>query len=428
MRITFRHALLAGALCAMAGGALAQETMRVGIVTFITGPGAGPFGIPARDAAQIIIEAINAGSLPAPYNSKGIGGAQVEMILVDEAGPATQVVQEYRNLVERRNVDAVVGYVSSGNCLGVAPVAEELKKLTVFFDCGTPRIFEESPKQFVFRTAAHAVMDNVAAARYILQRTPNLKSYAGINQNYAWGQDSWRDFTLAMQALRPGSKVTTEQWPKLMAGQFNSEISALLLSNADVVHTSLWGGDLESFIVQASGRQLEKKSKVLHTAGEQIMFRMADKIPNGTIMGARGPYGVFARDNELNRWFQVQYRAKAGVPPIYAAYHMANGLFGLKAAADKAMKAAGKRPTQDQIIKAFEGLEFEAPGLTVRMALSKGHQAVTETAIGTYQYDPATKTGKLVDVVRYPAECVNPPDGVDSIAWLKGGMKGAKCQ
>ena len=33
----------------------------------------------------------------------------------------------------------------------------------------------------------------------------------------------------------------------------------------------------------------------------------------------------------------------------------------------------------------------------------------------------------MVDVVRYPAECVNPPEGVKSEEWIKGGFKGAKC-
>ena len=41
----------------------------------------------------------------------------------------------------------VIGYISSGDCLGIAPVAEELKKLTVLFDCGTPRIFEDASLQ-----------------------------------------------------------------------------------------------------------------------------------------------------------------------------------------------------------------------------------------------------------------------------------------
>jgi len=29
--------------------------------------------------------------------------------------------------------------------------------------------------------------------------------------------------------------------------------------------------------------------------------------------------------------------------------------------------------------------------------------------------------------VSYPAECVNPPEGVKSEEWIKGGFKGAKC-
>ena len=57
------------------------------------------------------------------------------------------MVTEFRNLVQRDKVDAVVGYISSGSCLAVTPVAEELKALTVYFDCGTPRIFEETRAQ-----------------------------------------------------------------------------------------------------------------------------------------------------------------------------------------------------------------------------------------------------------------------------------------
>ena len=36
-----------------------------------------------------------------------------------------------------------VGYVGSGDCLAVAPAAEEMKKFLILYDCGTPRIFEE---------------------------------------------------------------------------------------------------------------------------------------------------------------------------------------------------------------------------------------------------------------------------------------------
>ena len=74
----------------------------------------------------------------------------------------------------------------------------------MFYDCGTPRIFEEKPRKYVFRVSPHATMDNVGAAHYVKAKTPDLKVYSGINQNYAWGQDSWRDFVGAMKVLVTG--------------------------------------------------------------------------------------------------------------------------------------------------------------------------------------------------------------------------------
>jgi len=184
-------------LCTLAPAAQAEDAkpIRIGFVTFLSGPAAGPFGVPAKQAAEAIVESLNAGKAPAPYNTKGFGGTPVELVVIDEAGGASKQVTEFRNLVERSNVDFVIGYISSGDCLAVAPVAEELKKLTVLFDCGTPRVFEEASYKYVFRTRPHATMDAVAAALYLNEVNPKVKSYAGINQNYAWGQDSWADFS-----------------------------------------------------------------------------------------------------------------------------------------------------------------------------------------------------------------------------------------
>ncbi|NCV06589.1 MAG: ABC transporter substrate-binding protein, partial [Betaproteobacteria bacterium] len=134
-------ASLSLALIATTSHADENAPIRVGVVTFLSGPAAGPFGVPARNAAEITAELLNAGKAPAPYAQKGFGGAPLQLVLVDEAGSTTTQVTEFRNLVQRANVDVVIGYISSGNCLAIAPVAEELKKLTVFFDCGTPRIF-----------------------------------------------------------------------------------------------------------------------------------------------------------------------------------------------------------------------------------------------------------------------------------------------
>lgn len=408
---------LAGILAA--GAALAQQPLKIGVVTFLSGPAAGPFGVPARNGFELMAEMINAGRVPAPHAAKGFGGNPIELVIIDEAGGPQKQVAEFRNLAQR--VDVVIGYISSGDCLAIAPVAEELRKLTILFDCGTPRIFEDASYKYVFRTGPHATMDNTAAALYVLERNPNIRSIAGINQNYAWGQDSWIDFEAAMKALKPGIEVRTSQMTKLFAGQFGAEISTLLSSGAELVHSSFWGGDLEGLVLQGAPRGLFQKHLVVLSAGEPAINRLGSRIPDGTIIGARGPFGPFAPDNELNRWFKNNFQERYGVPPNYAAYKATNALLGLKAAYEKAQKAGAAQPNQDQIIAAFENLTYEGVGGQVRMALGKGHQAVMENAIGTAK----TVGGQLtiVDVKRYPAERVNPPEGVKSEAWIKSGFK-----
>ena len=402
-----------------AGAALAQQPVRVGVVTFLSGPAAGPFGVPARNAAELTTEMLNAGTVPAPYATKGFGGNPIELVIIDEAGGPQKQVAEFRNLAQR--VDLVIGYISSGDCLAIAPVAEELKKLTVLFDCGTPRIFEDASYKYVFRTGPHGTMDNVAAALYVLERHPNVKSFAGINQNYAWGQDSWVDFEAAMKALKPGIEVKTSQMTKLFGGQFGAEISALLSSGADVIHSSFWGNDLEGLVLQGAPRGLFQKSVVVLSAGEPSINRLGTRVPDGTIIGARGPFGPFAPDTELARWLKTSYGDRYQVPANYAAFKMAQAFLGVKAAYEKAQKAGAARPTQEQIAEALENLTFEAPGGTVKMALGKGHQAVMDSAIGTAK----TVGGQLqmVEIRRYPAEKVNPPEGVKSEAWIKSGFK-----
>jgi branched-chain amino acid transport system substrate-binding protein len=405
-----------------------DDTLKVGIVAFLSGPAAGPFGVPARNAAELLIEHINAGTLPAPYDSQGLAGLKIEPVYIDEAGGTTTQVTELRNLVQRENVDAIVGYISSGSCLAVAPVAEELQVLTVLFDCGTPRIFEESSYKYVFRTQPHATMDSVGAARYVKDKLGDVSSYAGINQNYAWGQDSWRDFVLAMKTIEPDAQVSTELFPKLFAGEYGSEISALLVSDSDALHSSLWGGDLESFIFQSLARGLPDRIPMVLTTAETVMFRLKDQMPDGTIVGARGPNGVLAEDNELNSWFQSNFTDRYGTPPVYSAYHMAHALLGLKSAFEKAAEAkGGEQPTTDEVIAAFENLTFESMGQTLEMSLGNGHQAVGDTAYGTYKFDKETNTPTIVDVVRYPAACVNPPKDTTSVEWLEAGMPGAEC-
>jgi branched-chain amino acid transport system substrate-binding protein len=425
----WRKAFLACAVAMAAVPALAQETFKIGVVSFLSGQAAESFGVPAVNGAKVLVEAFNKGQAPAPYNKVGFGGMKIEAVYVDEAGGATKQVQEMRNLYERENVDVVVGYVSSGDCLAVAPVAEEMKKFLILYDCGTPRIFEENKYQYVFRTASHAAMDNVALARYLKSRNVKVERYNMINQDYAWGQDSRKDFVLSMEQLYKGAKPDADLLPKFGAGQYGTEISALSSKPADILHSSLWGGDLQAFILQANARGVFQKQQGVFSAADHVLPGLGDKMPNGVILGARGAYGLMSPKSALNDWWFGLYEKTYNVYPVQAPYRMAQALLGLKAAAEKAMAAnGGKKPTQEQLAAALKGSQWESPAGTIRMALGDGQQAIQETAIGKTRYDTGKKMVVLDDIQRFAAECVNPPANIKSEDWIKAGFPGAKCQ
>ena len=422
-----------GALAFGAAPAIAK-TVKIGVPTFLTGAGAPAFGIPGKQGVELIVRGINNGELPAPYNKKGLAGRQIEALIYDEAGGGTKQVTELRNKVQRDKVDAIIGQISSGTCAATTKVSEELKVLTIQTVCGTPRIFEDinpDPK-YVFRTMNHGTANNVSAAHFVVAKFKDRlkKGFTGINQNYAWGQDSWRDFSLALNTLMPGVKGSKKnQMPKIFAGQYGSEISALSRAKDQLVHSSFWGGDLEAFIGQASARGLFKRKQFVFTVGETVAYRLGTKFPEGIIVGTRGPYGIYVVDDPspLNQWFQKEYRKAYGSPPAQPSYQYAQGFLGAKYAYDKAAKKAGKFPTTDQVIAALRGATFPTFVGNVEMGLSKGHQGLTDDYWGVTVWDKKRNEMIVKDVVKFSHKCVMPPAGVKGVDWIKGGMKGAKC-
>jgi branched-chain amino acid transport system substrate-binding protein len=249
-----------------------------------------------------------------------------------------------------------------------------------------------------------------------------------INQDYAWGQDSRKDFVLSLANLYPQAKPGEDLLPKFGAGQYGTEISALMAKPADVTHSSLWGGDLQAFILQSGPRGLFKRSQVVLSAADHVLPGLGDKMPDGAIIGARGAYGLMAPKSPLNDWWWGIYQKAYNVYPVQAPYRMVQALLGLKLAVEKAMAAnGGKKPTPEQLAAALKGSEWDSPAGKIRLLLGDGHQAVQDTAIGKTRYDAAKKMVVLDDIQRFPADCVNPPANMKSEEWIKAGFPGAKC-
>ncbi|MFB9151235.1 ABC transporter substrate-binding protein [Roseovarius ramblicola] len=434
MKILVRTGLRTLGLTAAVGlgavsAANAQDTFKLGMVNFLSGPAADAFGVPSMNGGELMVEALNAGEVPAPYDGmSGFGGMPIEIVKVDETGGAQVQIQRFRDLVQREEVDAVVGYDGSGDCLAIAPIADELKKIVVFSGCGTPRIFEENDYDYVFRAGSHSTMDNVALAHYVNRQLPDAETVAGFNQNYSWGQDSWRDFRLALQELNPDIEIVGELFPEPGAGQYGTQVNVLMRLNPDVVHSSLWGGDLEAFLLQAGPRQLFSRTNVVFAMAEHVLPRLGDKVPEGLMTGGRGAVGALRPDTPLANWFYEAYEEKYGIPAVQGPFRFVQTILGLKTAVEAAMEeTGGDKPSSEEIAAAFRFATFETPSGTVEMAIGDGHQAIQGNAIGISKWNAEKGRVELIDVEHFDAKCINPPPGMTSEEWIMSGFEGAEC-
>ncbi len=399
---------------AAASPALAQTNkpaeIGLGIFTFTSGPGAA-YGMPGRNAAEVVINQINA--------SGGIGGVPIKPIYVDEGQGTDAVVSEFRKLASDSNNQAMIAALSSANCLALAPIAEQLHMPTFMWNCDTHQLFLKDKYSYVYRTNSSTVPEFVASALYLLSVKPNVKTVGIINPDYAFGRDAGLIFTRTLKALKPDIEVVVELYPKLGSPSFSTEISRLVAANPDVIFSNFWGADLENFVRQAAPRELFSRSQVILALGESALQRVGNLLPDGVIIGVIGDgwWMSAAQSNPKAKDFVDNYRKRFNEYPVFPSFKMANTLYAVQAVYEKALAANGGRwPTRDDLVAAAKGLK--ANTLTGTLVLREDNDGLVDQIVGVTKKDAAYPFPVMANMVRYPATLVTPPVGTDPIAWI----------
>ncbi|MBP1448756.1 MAG: ABC transporter substrate-binding protein [Thermoproteus sp.] len=388
-----------------------KKELKIGFVTFLSGPAAAPFGIPAKNGALAIADYIN--------RTGGILGAKVVLDIRDEAGGPNQMVSLYRDVAQTD--DVYVGLISSADCLAVAPVAEELKStLTIFFDCATQQLVDKNMMKYVtFRTGSSTTMDVAAAVQYILEKAPDIKTVAGLNQDYAYGRDNWNDFINILQAVKPDVQILDSLFTPLFTSDYSAQIAKLKGYKPDLFMTSLWGGDLVNFLQQALATGFFNSVKyAVFIRGEAGLPALGSAMPDGLFIQAPNYFLLpDPRFYQLNADFINLYKSIAGSYPIYPAYHAANAIMAVKFAYEAAAAVYGVQwPDLSQVIKVFERLAFLTPYGWISMR--PNHQAAKGVVMGTTQSSPKFAFKILSDKRFYPAAEITPPTGMTSSDWI----------
>ncbi|MDQ8727338.1 ABC transporter substrate-binding protein [Bradyrhizobium sp. LHD-71] len=412
MKLT--NGLSALALVGLAASApvAAQEkpaSLGFGIFTFTSGPAAA-YGMPGKNAADLMIEEINA--------KGGIEGVPVSATYVDEAQGAQGVIAEYRRLAGDAKNQVMIAALSSANCLALAPIAEQLEVPTVGWNCDTHQLLMDGKSKYVFRPNGNTVPEFIAYAIYLLERKPDVKTIAIINPDYAFGHDAAKIFTAALKALKPDVQVVAELFPKLGSPNYQTEISRLTTARPDVVFSNLWGADLENFVRQAAPRGLFTSSQVILALGETVLQRVP--LPDGVIVGVLGDGWWMSPDAKANAEtakFAESYKARFGEYPVFPSIKMANTLIYVKAAYKAAMqKNGGKWPTRAELADAMKGSKVAT--LTGTTQTRADNDGLVDQIVGVTMKAPAQPFPVIGEMVRYKGDSLMPQAGQDPLAWI----------
>ena len=179
MSISLRRALVGAAALAWAAGAFAQDAIRIGWLSSLTGP-LSSAAIAENQGVQFAVEEIN--------KAGGVNGRKLELITRDTAGDPTKAVNLAKQLAFTEKVHFIIGPVNSGESLATVPILAR---------AGIPNLIIGSVDELVdakkYPNAFRAINTNrqwIEAANHYALNVIKRKKIAVIGDTSGYGTSS----------------------------------------------------------------------------------------------------------------------------------------------------------------------------------------------------------------------------------------------
>jgi branched-chain amino acid transport system substrate-binding protein len=225
----------------------AENNIKIGVPTILSGRVA-QLGISVSNALNMAVDNFN--------KSGGLDGRNIELIIRDSRAKPDEAARVCRNFINSDKVDAIINAEASGASFAVQEVIRESGTLCLHTVSETSRLTADPSIRAwnAFRFSRQGIHDAVGSARYAAKiiKEKGLKKWMSVNPDYAYGRDSDDTFFWALEKFSPGFEVLGKGWPKIFQPDYTEVITQIARKKPDAIYSSLWGGDLVSFIDQAA--------------------------------------------------------------------------------------------------------------------------------------------------------------------------------
>ncbi len=217
-------ALTIGAAFCGVTGANAQEPLKIGVVTVLTGPQAA-LGGQLRDGFALALK------------EKGgkLGGRAVETVLIDDELKPDVAVTKVRAMLERDKVDFVVGPVFSNILQAIHKPVVESGAILISPNAGTSNFAGKQCHENFFVTSYQNDQPHEVLGKYAQDK--GYKRAYLMAPNYQAGKDSLAGFKRHFKG-----EIVDEVYMPLGTLDFSSELAKIAAAKPDVFFTFMPGG------------------------------------------------------------------------------------------------------------------------------------------------------------------------------------------
>lgn len=298
MRLTL---VATAALTLFTGATHAADKVKVGMLSTLSGPGAG-LGVDIRDGFNLALK----------HAGGKLGGLPAEVIVADDQGKPDAAKQTADRLVKQEKVDFMTGVVFSNVMLAVGKPIFDSKTFYISANAGPSQLAGAQCNPYFFNVAWQN--DNLHEAVGKTVQDKGFKKVALLAPNYPAGKDALAGFKRYFKG-----QIASEAYTPLNQLDYGAELSKMRASGADAVYIFLPGGLGINFIKQFVGAGLSKDMTLFGPgfSADEDVIRAVGEPMLGMFNSSQWAHDM---QNPVNKRFVADFQKDYGrLPTLYAS-------------------------------------------------------------------------------------------------------------
>ncbi|TYC67057.1 ABC transporter substrate-binding protein [Stappia sp. BW2] len=356
--------LAAAAALAIGLSSANAEPVKVGMITTLSGGGAG-LGIDARDGFMLAV--------------KQAGNKDLEVIVEDDQRKPDVAVQLADKMIQSDKVDVLTGIIWSNLAMAVVPSVTAQGKFYLSPNAGPSALAGKGCNPNYFSVAYQN--DNLHEAAGAYAKEAGFKKTFILAPNYPAGKDSLTGFKRYYRGELAG-----EIYTKLGQTDYAAELAQIRASGADSVFFFLPGGMGISFLKQYADSGIDLPVVGPAFSFDQGILQAVGDAALGVKNTSQWSKDI---DNDANKAFVESFKAEYGrLPSLYAAqgFDTANLLLSAMAKADVT--------DADAFRAALEAADF--PSVRGKFSFGPNHHPIQDIYVREVIKEGDVYTNKIV--------------------------------